>query len=223
MYKYILSLLVAASIVTVSTAQITPKAKKLTKKEVKGVAIKSTTPTVKGVAVKSTVPVVKATGTNGVTALPVKSTPIATPAMNPATAVKPTMDATSAGFDSGISFEKEIHDYGTIEQDADGNCEFKFYNKGTEPIVISNAVGSCGCTVPTPPKEPIAPGQSNVIKVKYDTHNKIGAINKQITVTIKSAVDPAKVQTKILKITGNVLKKPQEPSLEKPAQGPMEK
>src|SRR4051812_4643232 len=59
-----------------------------------------------------------------------------------------------------ISFENEIHDYGTIKQGANGACEFKFKNTGKEPLVISNARGSCGCTVPTWPKEPIMKGET---------------------------------------------------------------
>src|SRR4051812_34861698 len=57
-----------------------------------------------------------------------------------------------------ISFSQELHDYGTIKQGADGSCEFRFKNTGKEPLIISNARGSCGCTVPTWPKEPIMKG-----------------------------------------------------------------
>src|SRR3990172_491161 len=62
-----------------------------------------------------------------------------------------------------MTFESEVVDYGTIEQGADGVREFKFTNKGKEPLIISNARGSCGCTVPTWPQEPIKPGESSVI------------------------------------------------------------
>lgn len=97
-----------------------------------------------------------------------------------------------------ITFEKELHDYGTIKQGADGNCEFKFKNTGKEPLIISNAKGSCGCTVPTYPKEPILKGQTGVIKVHYDT-KRVGAFTK--TVTLNSN---AKTDTKILTIKGVV-------------------
>ena len=97
-----------------------------------------------------------------------------------------------------ITFEKEMHDYGTIKQGADGNCEFKFKNTGKEPLIISNAKGSCGCTVPTYPKEPILKGQTGVIKVHYDT-KRVGAFTK--TVTLNSN---AKTDTKILTIKGVV-------------------
>ena len=86
-----------------------------------------------------------------------------------------------------IEFETETIDYGTIENNADGNREFKFTNTGNSPLVISSAKGSCGCTVPTWPKEPIAPGKSSVIKVHYDT-KRAGTFNKSVTL-ISNAVN----------------------------------
>ncbi|MFP5471604.1 MAG: DUF1573 domain-containing protein, partial [Bacteroidia bacterium] len=56
-----------------------------------------------------------------------------------------------------ISFDKEIHDYGTVDQGGNGECAFTFTNTGNEPLIITKAKGSCGCTVPEWPKEPIAP------------------------------------------------------------------
>lgn len=97
-----------------------------------------------------------------------------------------------------MTFETDVHDYGTIKQGADGNCEFKFKNTGKEPLIISNAKGSCGCTVPTYPKEPIMKGQTGLIKVHYDT-KRVGAFTK--TVTINSN---AKNDTKTLTIKGVV-------------------
>lgn len=97
-----------------------------------------------------------------------------------------------------IAFESEMHDYGTIKQGVDGGCEFKFKNTGKDPLIISNAKGSCGCTVPTWPKEPIMKGQTGVIKVHYDT-KRVGAFTK--TVTLNSN---AKTDTKILTIKGVV-------------------
>jgi hypothetical protein len=97
-----------------------------------------------------------------------------------------------------ITFENEMHDYGTIKQGADGTCEFKFKNTGKDPLVISNARGSCGCTVPTWPKEPIMKGQTGVIKVHYDT-KRVGAFTKTVTLTSN-----AKSDTKVLTIKGLV-------------------
>jgi hypothetical protein len=103
-----------------------------------------------------------------------------------------------------ISFEKLVHDYGTIVQGADGTCEFKFTNTGKEPLILSKPQSSCGCTVPTWPQEPILPGKSDVIKVTYNTNN-VGPINK--TVTVNSNAKTARV---VLSIKGTVTAKPAE-------------
>jgi hypothetical protein len=103
-----------------------------------------------------------------------------------------------------IDFSKETHDYGTIKNGADGTCTFEFKNTGNAPLIISNAKGSCGCTVPEWPKEPIAPGAKASIKVKYDTSRQ-GVINKNVTIT-SNAVNAAE---KIIYIKGNVLPAPE--------------
>ena len=103
-----------------------------------------------------------------------------------------------------ISFDKVVHDYGTIYQGADGTCEFKFTNTGKEPLILSKPQSSCGCTVPTWPQEPILPGKSDVIKVTYNTQN-MGPINKTVTVTSN-----AKTNRVVLSIKGTVIAKPAE-------------
>ena len=102
-----------------------------------------------------------------------------------------------------INFEKETHDYGEVKNGGNGQCTFEFTNTGTEPLIIQNAKGSCGCTVPTWPKEPIAPGATGVMTVKYDT-KRPGAINKSVTITSNAVNTP----TKVLRIKGNVLPAP---------------
>ncbi|MFA5574739.1 MAG: DUF1573 domain-containing protein [Brumimicrobium sp.] len=102
-----------------------------------------------------------------------------------------------------IEFKSDVVDYGTIDQHSDGLREFVFTNTGDAPLIISNAKGSCGCTVPTWPKEPIAPGATASIKVKYAT-NRVGAFNKTVTLTSNAVNEP----TKVVRIKGNVLQKP---------------
>ena len=102
-----------------------------------------------------------------------------------------------------MEFETSVMDYGLIEHNADGKREFVLTNTGNAPLIISNAKGSCGCTVPTWPKAPIAPGESASIGVKYAT-NRIGKFTKTITLTTN-----APEKTKILTIKGEV-KKPVE-------------
>lgn len=99
-----------------------------------------------------------------------------------------------------IEFAKEVHDYGTINNGANGECTFEFYNKGKEPLILANVKGSCQCTVPEWPKEPIAPGEKGVITVKYNTKN-TGPINKSVTITSNAVNEP----TKVIRIKGNVL------------------
>ncbi|GAB4256469.1 MAG: hypothetical protein Kow0027_23600 [Saprospiraceae bacterium] len=98
-------------------------------------------------------------------------------------------------------------DYGEIVQGADPLREFKFTNVGTEPLIISNAKGSCGCTVPKWPKDPILPGESATIEVRYDT-NRIGPFQKTVTLTTNEATP-----THVLKIKGKVNPKPKEESV----------
>ena len=103
-----------------------------------------------------------------------------------------------------IDFEKVVHDYGTIVQNSDGGCEFKFTNNGKEPLILSRPKSSCGCTVPTWPKQPILPGKSDVIKVTYTT-NRVGPFNKTVTVYSNASNNPVKLQIK-----GKVVKAPTE-------------
>jgi outer membrane lipoprotein-sorting protein len=102
---------------------------------------------------------------------------------------------------AGMVFENETIDYGTIPADSDGNRKFVFTNNGTKPLIISNTQGSCGCTVPTTPKEPIAPGAQGFIGVHYATDRAGQAFTKTVTVT-SNAVGQ---ETKVLTIKGNVL------------------
>lgn len=99
-----------------------------------------------------------------------------------------------------ISVDKEVHDYGNIPQGADGVCYFTLTNTGSEPLVITKAQGSCGCTVPDWPKEAIAPGKSAKMSVKYDT-KRIGKINKSVTITSNATNAP----TKVVRIKGEIL------------------
>ena len=98
-----------------------------------------------------------------------------------------------------ITFENEMHDFGTIDYAGDGVYAFKFTNTGKEPLVVTDAKGSCGCTVPKWPKEPINKGGSAVINVSYDT-KRPGPFTK--TVTINSN---AKTAVKTLTIKGTVM------------------
>ena len=100
-----------------------------------------------------------------------------------------------------IVFEKTTYEYGNIkEADGDASCEFKSTNKGNAPLIITRASSSCGCTAPTYPKEPIAPGESGVIGVTYHAKGRPGGFSKNIT--IYTNVPEEKIK---LIISGNVI------------------
>jgi hypothetical protein len=93
--------------------------------------------------------------------------------------------------------------YGTIEKSSTGVRFFKFNNTGKAPLIIKGAKGSCGCTVPSYPKEPIMPGESGYIKVKYDT-KRVGPFTKYVTLTTNATSNT----TTRLKISGTVEAEP---------------
>lgn len=115
-----------------------------------------------------------------------------------------------------IEFKTEIIDYGTIEKGADGVRVFEFTNTGNAPLIISNVKSTCGCTVPKKPKEPIMPGETGEIEVKYDT-NRVNPIRKTITV-ISNAERP----TVALKIKGLVVDPSKTSVLEKKSKSMIE-
>ncbi len=108
-----------------------------------------------------------------------------------------------------IKFKTETIDYGTIEKGSDGVRVFEFTNTGDAPLIISSVKSSCGCTIPSKPKDPILPGKTGEIKVKYDT-NRVNPIRKTITV-----ISNAETPTIALKIKGLVVDSSKENVLEK--------
>lgn len=82
-----------------------------------------------------------------------------------------------------IEFKENEFDYGKIPHGEKASHVYTFTNTGTEPLVISSAKASCGCTVPTWPKEPIPPGGTGEIPVEFDSKGKSGKQNKKVTIT----------------------------------------
>ena len=98
-----------------------------------------------------------------------------------------------------ITFDTLVIDYGTINKGDDGVRQFKFTNTGNADLEITQVRSSCGCTIPKKPENPVAPGASDVIEVKYDT-KRVGPIRKTITVA-SNASNPMVA----LKIKGEVV------------------
>ena len=89
-------------------------------------------------------------------------------------------DATNA---PAMKFEHETHDFGKIKSGDKVTYEFKFVNTGKSPLIIKDAVATCGCTKPEWPKTPVAPGAEGTVKVTFDSTAKLGLQDKQITIT----------------------------------------
>ena len=99
-----------------------------------------------------------------------------------------------------FEFVEEVKDFGTITQGESVSMTFRFKNVGQSNLIISSAQGSCGCTVPEWPKEPIAPGAEGKIEVTFNSTGKQGLQNK--TITLVSNTIP---NTKVIAIKGEVL------------------
>jgi hypothetical protein len=106
---------------------------------------------------------------------------------------------TNTGPKTDIKFGEMEHDFGTIEQNTTNPKTFTFTNTGENPLIISDAKGSCGCTVPQYPKAPIQPGETGEIQVVYKPGKQKNQQTK--TVTITANTEPA---TTVLRIKANV-------------------
>ena len=94
-----------------------------------------------------------------------------------------SLDQVDAITNPKMDFETTVWDFGAIDQGESVDYAFKFKNSGSDPLIISNAKGSCGCTVPVWPREPIAPGDTGTIDVKFNSKGKKGKQNKRVTLT----------------------------------------
>lgn len=122
-------------------------------------------------------------------------------AVNPAAQqeIKPATVIENVGPKTAVAFEELEHDFGVIDQNSTNPKIFTFTNTGDEPLIISDAKGSCGCTVPDYPRQPIQPGETGEINVVYKPGSQVNQQTK--TVTITANTEPA---TTVLRIKANV-------------------
>ncbi|HBI00136.1 MAG TPA: hypothetical protein DDY18_00765 [Flavobacterium sp.] len=102
-----------------------------------------------------------------------------------------------------MTFNKKEHDFGVISEGAKVETTFTFTNTGEADLIIANASGSCGCTVPEFPKEPIKPGKTGKMKVSFDSNGKPGMQQKSVNITANTASGKD-----VLTIKANVTPKP---------------
>lgn len=121
---------------------------------------------------------------NPVNIQPTKSTPQS----NTQAAVGPT---------TSVRFDKEIHDFGKVDLNTENAYSFLFTNTGKEPLLITNAKGSCGCTVPSWPKDPVMPGAKGKIDVIYRPNKGQAGKPQEKTVTITANTAPKNTVVRI--------------------------
>ena len=99
-----------------------------------------------------------------------------------------------------FEFASESYDFGKIKQGEKVSYSFKFKNTGTTPLIITSASASCGCTVPTYPEDPIAPGAEGIVEVVFDSNGKMGMQTKTVTLVANTIPN-----TKVLYLRGEIL------------------
>jgi hypothetical protein len=123
--------------------------------------------------------------------------------LEPAPQTAPATTGAAAAPTTTIHFKEETHDFGTLEEsDKPADAAFVFTNTGKQPLIIENVHPSCGCTVPSWSKSPVAPGKTGIIKASYGTKGRVGSFNKSITVTSSAG-------TNVIYIKGTVEKAPE--------------
>ncbi len=124
------------------------------------------------------------------------ATPAKTETKADATPAKTDAPAEDLGPTTTIEFEESVFDFGTVNEGDKVEHIYKFKNTGNEPLKISSAKGSCGCTVPEWPKEPIAPGAGGEIKVVFNTKGKKNNQTKAVTITANTDPNPTRITIK---------------------------
>ena len=132
-------------------------------------------------------------GSNDIETRPAETTALSTDASATASNQNAVQNGELANTENGklsetraktvMTLDKKEHDFGTIKQGDQVECAFKVTNTGNQPLILEEAHGSCGCTVPDYPKDPIPAGESRDIKVKFNSTGKKGKQSKTVTIT----------------------------------------
>jgi len=142
---------------------------------------------------------------DGKAALTTGADAVAKSVSDAATSAPTAKPAVPTGPTTVMSFDATEFDFGTVDEGEKVSHSFSFKNTGDEPLILSNAKGSCGCTVPKWPKEPIPPGEDGEVTVEFNSKNKKGKRNQKVTITantnppqsfiyLKGEVNPAEAE-----------------------------
>lgn len=147
----------------------------------------------------SEVPEPKSNIVSNATSIP---TPIANPNLQQPQPTPPQPSQSETRAKTSVNFTNMSHNFGEIKQDSKNTHIFKFTNTGSQPLIIENATGSCGCTVPTYPKEPIAPGKTGEIEVVYSPGKQEGEQVKTVSITANTdpVVTTLNISAKVIKV-----------------------
>lgn len=118
----------------------------------------------------------------------------------------PGAPAAPTGPTTEMTFAENEYDFGTVTEGEKVTHTYSFTNTGDEPLILSNARGSCGCTVPEWPREPIAPGGTGEVTVVFNSRGKGGDRNQRVTITANT--EPAQT---FLALKGTVEKAEADP------------
>lgn len=119
--------------------------------------------------------------------------------MAAAAPVQPSV-AAPVGPTTSMAFEEDVFNFGTVTEGEVITHTYTFTNTGDEPLTILDATGTCGCTVPSRPQAPIAPGETGEITVRFDTRHKVGERQQKVTVTANT--NPTKT---VISLDGTVV------------------
>ncbi len=98
------------------------------------------------------------------------------------TATDQTVQQTTAPATT-VQMLDSVYDFGSVTEGSMVEFNYRFKNTGNNPLIITNAVASCGCTVPEKPEQPVLPGEVGFLKVKFNSENRVGTAHKTVTVT----------------------------------------
>ncbi len=104
---------------------------------------------------------------------------------------------------TAMTFDESSFNFGSVTEGEIITHTYSFKNSGNEPLIVSDARGTCGCTVPSKPTAPIAPGETGEITVRFDTNNKVGERQQKVTITANT--DPAQT---VISLDGTVVADP---------------